>query len=326
MIPAAHLPRADRRLRLSIVVVNWNSGDLLRQCVESIGQSTLPDHCRLTGLVIVDNASSDASLEGLSLSETPIRIVRNTRNRGFAAACNQGAAALPSELLLFLNPDTRLFPDSLSAPVNYLRVPENAKVGIVGIQLVDDRGQVMRSSARFPRPIHFLAQALGVDRIIPRSGQAMRDWAHDATRSVDQVIGAFFMVRRPLFEQLGGFDERFFVYFEEVDFALRAKLAGWTSVFLAEARAFHLGGGTTQQIRARRLFYSLRSRLLYADKHFSRWQRLLLQATTWLLEPLGRALHLLLSGRHRELVDLARAYRLLAEDRLRDLRESDAGS
>jgi GT2 family glycosyltransferase len=317
MSTATPLPNETPTIRLSIVIVNWNSGDLLRQCVHSIGQAAVPPHCVLVAIVIVDNASGDASLEGLPLPTTQLRILRNEHNRGFAAGCNQGAAAAPSDLTLFLNPDTRLFADSLSVPVDFLRAPEHAGVGIVGIQLVDAHSAVMRSSARFPRPVHFLAQALGVDRVIAQAGHTMRDWSHDTTRTVDQVIGAFFLVRRPLFEQLGGFDERFFVYFEEVDFALRAKHAGWSSVFVAEARAFHLGGGTTQQVRARRLFYSLRSRLLYGEKHFSRAQRLMLEATTWLLEPISRALHLLVSGRGHELAELAQAYRLLAEFRLR---------
>jgi GT2 family glycosyltransferase len=116
----------------------------------------------------------------------------------------------------------------------------------------------------------------------------MAEWDHAQTRQVDQVIGAFFLVRRGLFESLHGFDERFFVYFEEVDFAYRARQAGWLSVYLADAQAFHAGGGTSNQVKARRLFYSLRSRLLYAFKHFSWTGAVGVLLATLLLEPVSR--------------------------------------
>ena len=94
------------------------------------------------------------------------------------------------------------------------------------------------------------------------------EWAHDETREVDQVMGAFFFVRRSVFEALGGFDERFFVYFEDMDFAVRARERGWRSVYLATAQAFHRGQGTTERAVPRRMFYFARSRILYARKHF----------------------------------------------------------
>jgi GT2 family glycosyltransferase len=101
---------------------------------------------------------------------------------------------------------------------------------------------------------------------------------------VDHVIGAFFCVRRELFEDLGGFDERFFVYLEDLDFSLRARKTGRTAYYLADAAAFHKGGGTSEQVKAHRLFYSLRSRLLYAFKHFKRYQAWIISAVTMLLE------------------------------------------
>jgi len=116
----------------------------------------------------------------------------------------------------------------------------------------------------------------------------MKDWNHSETREVDQVIGAFFLVKRKVFDALRGFDERFFVYYEEVDFSYRAKKAGWGSLYLAEARAFHSGGGTSEQVKARRLFYSLRSRLLYAVKHFSPDGGVMVLLATLLFEPISR--------------------------------------
>lgn len=306
--------RAPVSISLAIVIVNWNSGQQLRECLASVplAAMALPVGHRIEKLVIVDNQSTDGSDVGLDAGGLPLQLIRNASNRGFAAACNQGAAAAPSaDLLLFLNPDTRLFADSLRIPLAAMDEQDNRKVGIAGIQLVDDSGRVSRSCSRFPAPHQVVAQAFGLDRLIPSVGQAMRDWAHDSSRQVDQVIGAFFLVRGALFRQLGGFDERFFVYFEEVDFAYRARQLGWTSLYLSTASAYHKGGGTSEQVRAHRLFYALRSRLQYFNKHGSLMGRALVWMTTILVEPVARAAQLLLRRRASELADLVGAYRLL---------------
>lgn len=295
--------------RLGIVIVNWNSREQLRECLGSLPAAAgrLASSGWTVQTVVVDNGSEDGSESGLP-AET--LLLRNAENRGFAAACNQGARALGDcELLLFLNPDTRLYPDSLAHPVRWLI--GQTRVGIAGIQLEDEHGVLARSCARFPRLRHFFVQALGLERLYPAWGHAMREWDHRDSRQVDQVIGAFFLIRGPLFRQLGGFDERFFVYFEEVDLARRASLAGWNSHFLADVRAFHKGGGTSDQVKAHRLFYSLRSRLAYFDKHGNGMDRIGIRLVTWGLEPLSRGLHLLLRRRWRELHELLRAYRML---------------
>lgn len=301
------LARSD----ISIVIVNWNSGPLLGRCLGSVPLARLPDGWQLAGVVVVDNGSTDGSLDGIDPPPASYVVIRNAENRGFAAACNQGAAAIASDLVLFLNPDTQLEESSLCAPIQHMHAPAHARTGIVGIGLFGEAGTVTRCCARFPRAWHFLFQALGVDRVFPSSSHLMREWTHDETRRVDQVIGAFFLVRRRLFDELRGFDERFFVYFEEVDFSLRASRIGWSTVFVAGAKAFHLGGGSSQQIKGRRLFYSLRSRLQYGAKHFSAFEVALLLLVSLLLEPLARLVHLTLTGRFREVRHLAEGYALL---------------
>lgn len=300
-------------MQLSIVIVNWNTGALLQDCLASLAAASaaLPAGWSLGSVIVVDNASDDGSADHLEFPHLPLQVLRNTANLGFGAACNQGARAGTGDFLLLLNPDTRLFADSLAVPVQWLSDPAHQRTGIVGIPLVNSTGAVERSCARFPRARHFAAQALALDRVWPAQGHLMREWRHDATRSVDQVIGAFFLVRRSLWDALGGFDERFFVYFEEVDFSMRARQQGWGSTFLAEARAFHVGGGSSGRVKGLRLFYSLRSRLQYADKHFGPLERLMLAAVTWGLEPLARGLHLLATRRAAELPALLQGYRML---------------
>jgi GT2 family glycosyltransferase len=296
---------------LDIVLVNWNAGEQLRDCLASV--ASVVDARQVGRVVVVDNASSDGSLDGLTRCGLPLEVVRNRANRGFAAACNQGGRAGTSEYLLFLNPDTRLFAGSLETPLAFLARPENRGVGICGVQLVDADQRVLHSCSSFPTLCALLCQAVGFSRLAPRwfPGLHMQNWDHATTRQVDHVIGAFFMIRRAVFEQLGGFDERFFVYLEDLDLSLRAREAGWRTVYLADARAFHRGGGTSEQAKARRLFYALRSRVLYAGKHFSALGAGLVTAVTLLVEPWTRLLRSVLRLSPREAWETAAAYVLL---------------
>src|SRR5689334_21646143 len=230
------------RPSLHVVIVNWNSGPQLKECLQSFA-AVASDEVTVR-LTVVDNASIDGSCDELEgTTNLPLAIIRNADNRGFGAACNQGAAGSQADYLLFLNPDTRLMPGSLGLPARYLQSPAHHAVGIVGIQLLDADGHVARNTARAPTAWSMIGNSLGVDRVMPAlfPPHFAAEWAHDETREVDQVMGAFFLVRRSVFEHLGGFDQRFFVYYEDLDFAARARAHGFSSVYLAGAQAFHRG-------------------------------------------------------------------------------------
>lgn len=274
---------------IDVVVVNWNAGSQLSEVVSSIAKF---HHGFVSAVVIFDNASTDDSLDRVAAMQgLPFKplLIRNSENCGFGKACNLGAQQAKSDYLLFLNPDAALYADTLPKALTFMQDPTNSKVGICGVQLLDEAGHVSRSCARFPSAVGFVAHAVGLDRFFPHLGHFMAEWNHAQTRQVDHVIGAFFLVRRELFNALHGFDERFFVYLEDLDFSFRARQAGWRSVYLADAQAFHAGGGTSNQIKARRLFYSLRSRLLYAFKHFSWMGAFAVLLVTLLVEPLSRS-------------------------------------
>jgi GT2 family glycosyltransferase len=275
------------RASVHVVIVNWNSGTQLRECLQSF--AAVSDDVALARVTVVDNASTDGSCEGLDAAP-PLTVIRNTENRGFAAACNQGAAGSDADYILFLNPDTRLMPGSLELPVRYLQSEHHEAVGILGIQLVDTEGRVARNTARVPSAWSMIGNSLGLDRLMPSVFPPLfvTEWAHDETRHVDQVMGAFFFVRRSVFEALGGFDERFFVYYEDLDFAMRARARDWSSVYLATAQAFHRGQGTTTSATARRTFYFCRSRILYARKNFGSLGAFAVMFTTLVLEPVAR--------------------------------------
>ncbi len=257
-------------LTLDVIIVNWNTGTQLLDCLKSLQTTVRKSVFQLSGCFVIDNASTDGSAEISENYAFPLTIIRNQENKGFAYACNQGAKAGNAEFILFLNPDVVLFQDSLTNALLFLSNPEHAKVGLLGIQLVDEKGVVQRNVARFPTPKSLFYQMFGLDRIWPGRFPAhfMTDWNHQDSREVDQVQGSFFLVRRKVFEELQGFDERFFMYYEDLDFAFRATRAGWKVYYLADTQSFHRGGGTSHQVKAKRLFYVLCSRTKYVAKHF----------------------------------------------------------
>ncbi len=298
---------------IDIIIVNWNAGPQLVECLKSIAAANRRV-IDLQRVAVVDNASTDGSLPTVDIARLPVSVVRNKENRGFATACNQVAKNSAAEFVLFLNPDTSLLPDSLTDSVIFMKRPESRRIGILGIQLLDSNGHIARTCARFPTCLRFFAAMLGLDRAFPAMfpPHFMVEWDHRQNREVDQVMGAFFLVRRSVFEALGGFDERFFVYFEEVDFSLRARAIGWRTFYLSTAQAYHHGSGEVRkQMQAARLFYSLRSRILYAYKHFAPWTATLVTLGTLFLEPVSRLVLAVVRRSQSQMAETIKAYALL---------------
>jgi N-acetylglucosaminyl-diphospho-decaprenol L-rhamnosyltransferase len=298
---------------VEIVIVNWNTGECLRACLASVAAGRREMLRRLT---VVDNGSADHSAAGLETTTLPLQVLRNRDNVGFAAGCNQGAAGSTASYILFLNPDTRMFADTLATMVRFMDSPAASGIGICGAQIVDDEGRPRISCARFPTLRILFGKMTRLDRLLPwvfpRHHLTPAETAQ--SRVVDQVIGAAFLVRRDLFECLGGFDERYFLYFEEVDFALRAHQLGAESYFLKEARVFHAEGRSSSNRPDLRLYHSLRSRLLFANRHWPRWQDHALVALTLMIELPARLVRGCMHGDRSDLAaTLAGSRRLIRE-------------
>lgn len=269
---------------VDVVIVNWNAGDQLRTCVDSLVR--FGDDA-VAKIVVVDNGSTDGSLT--QIAHTPATVDSAGENLGFGRACNRGAAQGDSRYILFLNPDAAVHPGVLSEVVKRMDDIACEQVGIVGVKLVDERGHVARNCARFPTWTAMVGQSVGLSGKLPFfPAHFIFEFDHESDRNVDQVIGAFYFVRRTLFDSLEGFDERFFVYYEELDFAVRARRAGWQTRYFGTLASFHKGGGTSDRVKARRLFYLLRSRLLYALKHYRRMPAIMVVLATLCVEPLAR--------------------------------------
>jgi GT2 family glycosyltransferase len=251
-----------------VVVVAWNHHDTLPDCLAAIALAARRGPA-IGRVVVVDNASSPPVTIDPALS-LPGVVIRNADNVGFAAGCNQGAAMGAAPFLLFLNPDTKVDADALRTAGAWLDRPDAARVGAVGLQLVDRDGRPEPSCGRTLTPGRIFNQVTGLSALAPGfcPGFRMTDWDHRTTRRVDFASGAALIVRRQVFDALGGFEARLVVYLEDADLARRSAVAGWETWFLATAPVTHRSGWASGRDRAWRLANSWRSLWRYAGKHF----------------------------------------------------------
>jgi GT2 family glycosyltransferase len=294
---------------LDIIMVNRNSGSYLRECLTSISIAEKTG-ISLERVVVVDDLSSDDSLRGIETIDLPVKCIRNRVRTGYGRSCNIGAAHSNADYLLFINTDVSLCRDSLTTPVSFLEDPHNTDIGIIGVKLLGRAGEVSRSCVRFATPTRFLVMAFGLDRILPCLflSHQMKEWDHLSTREVDQVIGAFTLIRGSVFERLAGYDERFFVYWEDQDISLRARQLGYKSVYLSSAVAIHEGGATANRVKAESLFFMLRSRIQYGFKHFGIVRGAMVLATTAILEPFSRLIFAGWNGSIGEIRETVKAF------------------
>ncbi len=302
--------------KFDIVIVNWNSDSQLSECVQSI-ETSVKENCILKKIIVVDNASIDNSIEQVeALNLTNVEILKNSENLGFGAACNQGAKVAGGDFILFLNPDTMIFEHTFSKLFEYIDNNDTSNVGVFGVQLRDENNNVQKTCARFPSVWNFMVKSMGLNKINADIFKVsnLETWDHKDTKEVDQVIGAFFMIKRSLLEELNGFDERYFVYYEELDLSKRVCEKGYKTLFVSESYAFHKGGGTSEQVKAKRLFYNLRSRIIYSLKHFGLFLGLFTMLFTYLIEPITRTLFLMLKGKRGEVKEALYGFFLLYKD------------
>ena len=291
---------------VDIVIVNWNSGSYLKRCVSSLFEH--PFEKLQINVSIIDNKSTDGSIN-INSSHKQIEILYNTRNQGFSSACNQGATRGTAKYILFLNPDALTTQETVYKAVNYLH--QHPAITILGVKHLNENGKVQKSCSRISKPRTIFNDILGLSKIAPNiflPSTTMADWDHMSSRYVDQVMGAFFLIRRIDFEYLKGFDERFFVYFEDMDLSLRVLRQGGKIYYKADLEITHTGMGTTHNITQKRLEYSIRSRLLFIKKHYSYFNYVWIKFFTFTFEPITRSIFLCFSGKVNEVAPTLRAF------------------
>jgi GT2 family glycosyltransferase len=214
--------------------------------------------------VVVDNGSTDGTAERLQREFPGIKIIRRETNLGFARAVNAGARANAGAFLLLLNSDARLEPEALKEAVAWMEA--HSECGIVGGQLLDPDGSPQNSIANFPSLATELLNKSLLRRLFPRRFPG-KEHALQVATEVETVIGAFMLVRRTVWDLLGGLDERFFFFFEETDFCLRARRSGWTTCQVPAAKVWHEQGASAGQVRGAARVEYWRSRYAYFRKH-----------------------------------------------------------
>ena len=257
--------------RVSAVVVNYNARRHLLECVRSLQDEDVRD------IVVVDNASSDGSAEALRRQHPEVSLVATGANLGYGTGANRGVARCGGELLLVCNADVTFEPGALKSLVAAMDADD--RLAVVGPRIEATDGSLYPSPRTFPGITDALGHAfLGLVAPANRFTRRYRmlDWDHTRPGEVDWVSGSCFLVRRAAWEALGGFDEAYFMYAEDVDLCWRARRAGWRVAFEPAARVVHVQGVSTDLAAYRMILHHHRSLLRFSLRSASGWRRALL--------------------------------------------------
>ena len=295
---------------LSIVIVNWNTKERIKQCLASI--YAYAPSCEFE-ILVVDNASRDGSPEMVQENFPSVRLIANRTNTGFARANNQAIRQSKGRYVLLLNPDTRVKPGAFDHLIRYLDMTTDA--GAAGGRILNPDGSLQVSC--YPRPTLFREfwRMFHLDVIKPIAAYPMDWWYQDKPRRVDVLLGACLITRKEVIENVGMMDEDYFVYSEEVDLCYRIQKAGWNLYWVPGAEIIHFGAQSTRQVAEEMFLRLYQGKVLYFRKHRSRivvwvYKTILLSATVGrlMISPFA---YLEKSPKRDDLLTLASYYRRL---------------
>jgi len=251
---------------VSIIIVNWNTKALLCDCLKSIYKQVGDVDFEV---IVVDNASTDGSVDMVNREFPEVIIISNSENRGFAAANNQGIAIAKGRYVLLLNSDTIVLGNAVMKTVVFS--DSHPECGVVGCRVLNPDKSLQRTCFMFPSILNMLLSLSYLYKLFPKSKffgrEQMTWWNRNDTREVDVVTGCFMLIRRKAIKQVGIMDERFFMYGEETDWCYRFKQAGWKVMFTPCAEIIHLGGASTEQMKPEMTLQLRGSILLFMKKH-----------------------------------------------------------
>jgi GT2 family glycosyltransferase len=259
---------------ISVVIVSYNTCNILRTCLQELYKHTVGIAMEV---FVVDNHSADGSADMVKREFHQVRLLANRENRGFAAANNQAFELATGEYIILLNPDAYVKAGAIERGIAFMaRTPE---CGICGGRLVTPEGKLDPSARRFPSCLSKFFSLTGMSLRYPSSPVFNRHdfggFAHDRPLEVDWIPGTFTIVRASLLDDIGPFDERFFIYYEETDLCRRAKQAGWKVFFIPDAEVVHIGGACSKTrkdqaydpVASQVLSFRMRSEWLYYRKN-----------------------------------------------------------
>lgn len=269
---------------LSIIIVSWNVEKLLKKNLEALYKSEGDFSFEV---FVVDNKSADDTVKMVSRDFPQVNLIANNYNAGFAAANNQAMEMSSGKYILLLNPDMEVKSDTLLKMLEFMK--ENSEAGISSCKLVDGEGKIIEHARNFPRFFDQLMIVLKVPHLFPGvlNRYLNKGFDYNKKAEVDSVRGAFFMIRRELFEAIGKLDERYFIWFEEVDYCLRAVKAGSKVMYNPEAVCIdYIGKSFSQVKRGKTQKYFRDSMIKYFKKWGSFWEVIVL----YLAWPIGMAI------------------------------------
>ncbi|WP_420024636.1 glycosyltransferase family 2 protein (plasmid) [Cereibacter azotoformans] len=268
---AGSLPLAPDTPELTVIIVSYNTRELTLKAIETLHDTTRATRFRT---VVLDNASSDGSAEAITRAFPQVEVIASQENLGFARANNILAAAARTEWLLLLNPDTECHAGAIDNLLAFSKA--NPRAGITGGRTVFPDGSLNIASCwRRITPWSAFCKGTGLSGVFAGSTlfnpETMADWKRDSVREVDIVQGSFLMIRRALWEELGGFDPKYFMYGEEADLCLRARELGYRPMITPDAEIMHLVGAASRT-RAHKYVLSAKGRMTLMERHWPAWQ------------------------------------------------------
>ncbi len=255
---------------VSIIIVNWNTRDLLRNCLQSIYEHTGKSNLEL---IVIDNASTDGSAEMVKKNFLGVILIENTENYGFAAANNQGIKIAKGRYVILLNSDTVVLDNAIAKMVSFADIyPEAA---VLGCRVLNPDSSLQLTCFMFPSVANMLLSSTYLYKLFPKSKlfgrERMTWWNRNDAREVDVVTGCFMLIRQEAIREVGLMDESFFMYGEETDWCYRFKQAGWKVMFAPVGEIIHLGGASSRQTSSEMTLQLRGSILLFLKKHKSRF-------------------------------------------------------
>ncbi len=238
-------------MNVSICIVNWNTKDLLHDCIKSIKEKTSGIDYEI---IIVDNASSDGSVEMIRHTFPDCKLIASDQNLGFVKGNNLAIKEASGKYIVYLNPDTTLVTNAITGMHNFLE--NNREYGAIGCKLIDQNGNIQYTcAAAFPTPFNTLSPLLLLDRIFPKSklfaARELDYWNHEDSRDVECLSGACIMTRKNIIDDLGGFDENIFMYSEDIDLCYQILRRNWNIFYLASEIIIHHEGASTRKKKNR---------------------------------------------------------------------------
>jgi GT2 family glycosyltransferase len=271
----------DKPLMVSIIVINWNTRDLLKDCLRSVYENS---HHAAVEVIVVDNASTDGSIEMIENDFPDVKLIKNDHNAGFSRANNQAVEVSRGEFILFINSDVIVLADSIADMIRIMR--NNAEIGALACQsLYTDKKTVQHDCRRFPTIMTALFDNTFLGRWFPENGvmkrYRFRDWAFDDFSEVDQPPMTCLLVRRTVVDAVGLLDEKLFLFFNDVDWCLRINKAGFKIFYMPDAQVVHYASMSVNRFSAS-YYYWHKDRFYFYRKHYGYHAVLLIKLVLFL--------------------------------------------